>query len=632
MSLVVVSDLTKYTGADRIFAGVSFHVEPHDRIGLIGPNGAGKTTLLRLLIGELSPDAGSVTRERGMRIGYLAQHADFAPERTLYEEMQTVFADMRDWQHELETLAARLADLALIADASTYSTVLARYADLHERIEYADPYSVDARVRKVLDGLGFSRAQQDAPAGHLSGGQQTRAALGKLLLQAPDLLLLDEPTNHLDLTALEWLEGYLATWKGAVVIVSHDRYLLDRVTTRTIELNYQRIFEFAGNYTRYIDLRAEYMARWAKQYEAQQQQIERTEEFIRRYKAGQRAKQARGRQTLLDRLERVERPPEDDELHFSMRTAIESGATVLTAEKLVVGYKTGTGLRVRVPDLQVRRGDRIGLIGANGGGKTTLLRTIIGELPPLEGRAVLGHNVLVGYYAQTHDTLNPHAAVIDEIRTAGHLSEEGARSFLGRFLFTDDDVFMPVSALSGGERARVALAKLTLQDANFLVLDEPTNHLDLPTRQVLEAILSSYDGTLILVSHDRYFLDALATRLWMLEDGAITTFDGNYTAYRTRHAKLAAKERAGSAAAARSQRSNTSREPKRAAGETSVRSADDVEDEIARVEAHLAQLEEELTAASAAADVERITTLGEEYMREKDRLDTLYNEWHELAS
>ncbi|HEX6799599.1 MAG TPA: ABC-F family ATP-binding cassette domain-containing protein [Ktedonobacterales bacterium] len=637
MSLVVVSDLAKYYGAERIFAGVSFRVEPRDRIGLVGPNGAGKTTLLRLLTSELLPDAGSVAIERGVRIGYLAQHADFAPERTLYDEMQTVFADLQDWQRESETLAARLADPTLLANANAYSAALERYAELHERIEHADPYSVDARIRKVLDGLGFSRAQQDAPAGHLSGGQQTRAALGKLLLQEPDLLLLDEPTNHLDLAALEWLEGYLTGWKGAVVVVSHDRYFLDRATTRTIEINYQRAFEFPGNYTKYVGLRTEYMARWAKEYEAQQQQIAHTEEFIRRYKAGQRAKEARGRQTRLDRLERIERPPEDAELRFQMRVLVESGATVLTTDKLVAGYESGTGLRVRVPDLQIRRGDRVGLIGPNGSGKTTLLRTIVGELAPLEGRASLGHNVQVGYYAQAHDTLNPRAAMLDEIRHASHLSEEGARSFLGRFLFSGDDVFKPIAALSGGERARVALAKLALQGANFLVLDEPTNHLDLPARQVLEAILASYDGTLIFVSHDRYFVDALATRLWVLEDGAIATFEGNYTTYRTRAARAAAaaangRAHASSASGSPSPRGGGARHASPAGDEDSHRSVERVEDEITAQEARLARLEADLTAASEAADVERITALGEEYGQAKERLDVLYNEWHELAS
>jgi ATP-binding cassette, subfamily F, member 3 len=649
MSLVVVSDLTKSYGAELIFSGVSFRVESRDRIGLVGPNGAGKTTLLRLLTAELLPDAGAVAIERGVRVGYLPQIASIHPERTLYDELRAVFAQVADWERELDVLATRLADPALLADPGAYNAALERYADLQERIEHADPYSIDARVRKVLDGLGFAREQHEAPAVHLSGGQQTRAALGKLLLQEPDLLLLDEPTNHLDLAALEWLEGYLTAWKGAVVVVSHDRYFLDRVTTRTIEINYQRAFEYPGNYTRYVGLRAEYMARWAKEYEAQQEQIAHTEEFIRRYKAGQRAKEARGRQTRLDRLERIERPPEDGALRFKMSVLIESGATVLTTDRLVAGYATNLtprpplpggegaarsaggevrpGLRVQVPDVQIRRGDRLGLLGPNGAGKTTLLRTIVGELEPLEGRASLGHNVQVGYYAQTHDTLNSRAAVLDEIRRASHLSEEGARSFLGRFLFSGDDVFKPISALSGGERARVALAKLTLQGANFLVLDEPTNHLDLPARQVLEEILATYDGTLIFVSHDRYFVDALATKLWMLEGGAISVHEGNYTSLRARRAQAQA---AAQAKAARTRAQGQGGTSGRQA--PTARSAQRVEAEIEALERRLAEIEGAIAAASAAADVARIAELGEEYEREKARLDMLYSEWHELAS
>ncbi|MBF6591178.1 MAG: ABC-F family ATP-binding cassette domain-containing protein, partial [Ktedonobacterales bacterium] len=555
MSIAVITELTKSYGAELILRDVSFRVEARDRIGLVGPNGAGKTTLLDLLAGRLLPDGGSVSFARGEAIGYLPQIADFAPERSLHEEMLTVFAAAHAWEAELEQLAAQLADPDALAQPETYNAVLERYADVQTRFEHAGGYTIEPRVRQVLDGLGFTREQQAAPASHLSGGQQTRAALGKLLLQDPDLLLLDEPTNHLDLSALEWLEGYLNAWHGAVIVVSHDRYFLDRVTTRTIELRNQRAEVYAGNYTKYLHLRAQHLERWAREYEAQREHIAHTEEFIRRYKAGQRSKEARGRQTLLDRLERIERPPVDAAITFRMGTQIESGQIVLATEKLVVGYAGGrdggAGLRVRMADTLVRRGERVGLIGPNGGGKTTLLRAIVGQIPVLEGRAALGHNVHVGYYAQTHEGLNSRSTPLDEIRHASHLSEEGARSYLGRFLFSGDDVFKPISALSGGERSRIALAKLTLQGANFLVLDEPTNHLDLPSRQVLEAVLSQYDGTLILVSHDRYFVDALATTLWALEDGVITSSPGNYTAYRMRRTQAESATAASQAPTAR---------------------------------------------------------------------------------
>ncbi len=651
MSVVVASDLSKSYGADLIFSGATFRVENEDRIGLVGPNGAGKSTLLLLLAGQLVPDTGTVSLVMGTRVGYLPQDADFLPERTLYDELLAVFAEVHAWEAELGELAQRLGDEALLAQPDAYAAVMARYADLQARFEHAEGYTVEQRVRQVLDGLGFTREQQAAPAEQLSGGQRTRAALGKLLLQQPDLLLLDEPTNHLDLTALEWLEEYLTSWHGAVVVVSHDRYFLDRVTTRTIEVADGRVLAYPGNYTKYVSLRAERLERWAKEYEAQQEYIARTEEFIRRYKAGQRSKEARGRQTLLDRMERVERPPADAALHFTLHVALESGEIALRTDALVAGYPPRTpaavvsgvearetgeadggagGLRVTLGDVEVRRGEHIGLIGPNGAGKTTLLRTIVGQLQPLEGRVLLGHNVRIGYYAQTHEGLNPRAAVIDEIRRASHLSEEGARTFLGRFLFFGDDVFKPIAALSGGERSRVALAKLTLQGANFLVLDEPTNHLDLPARQVLERLLSTYDGTLLFVSHDRYFVDALATRIWTLAESRISDYDGNYSAYRAHLARIEAarlRERdAGRAAAA-----TRAREGAASAARGPDRSVERVEAEIEAAEGRLAALEAALSAASAEADVERIATLAADYEAEKTRLDRLYVEWQERA-
>jgi ATP-binding cassette, subfamily F, member 3 len=402
-----------------------------------------------------------------------------------------------------------------------------------------------------------------------------------------------------------------------------------------------------------VTLRAERLERWAKEYAAQQEYITRTEEFIRRYKAGQRSKEARGRQTLLDRMERIERPPVDGALHFTLGVAIQSGEVVLRTEALVAGYPPrptaaphqageavgaddmagAGGLRVALGEVEVRRGEHIGLIGPNGAGKTTLLRTIVGQLQPLEGRVLLGHNVRIGYYAQTHEGLNPRAAIIDEIRRASHLSEEGARTFLGRFLFFGDDVFKPIGALSGGERSRVALAKLTLQGANFLVLDEPTNHLDLPARQVLERLLSAYDGTLLFVSHDRYFVDALASRIWTLADDHISDYDGNYSAYRAHlaradAARLRARDavRAATAAERTLARAGAGR-PARGA----ERSVERVEEEIAAAEGRLAALEAALNEASAEANVERITALAADYEAEKARLDRLYTEWEERA-
>src|SRR3989442_4993520 len=536
MPIVSVIQVGKSFGAERIFSEVSFQIDAYDRIGLVGPNGAGKSTLLNLLAGREEPDEGTIAIARNIRIGYLTQTIDFQPQNSLQEEMLTVFAEVQDWEHELSELALKLATPEAQNDSVLKEQLLQRYADLQVRFEHAGGYTYENRIGQVLDGLGFTREQQEAPVSQLSGGQQTRAALGKLLLQEPDLLLLDEPTNHLDLAALEWLETYLTGWKGAMVVVAHDRYFLDKVVSRTIEMAFGRIEEYPGNYTRYLHLREERMERRLREYEAQQAHIAHTEEFIRRYKAGQRSREARGRQKLLDRLERVERPQDFPEMHFEFSPVVDSGLMVVSTQKLVAGYINGkqrTEL-VRVADLELLRGDYVGLLGPNGSGKTTLLRTIIGELPPVSGQVHLGHNVRIGYYSQTHAGLNAERSIIDEIRQASVLSEEGARTFLGRFLFSGDDVFKPIGALSGGERSRVALAKLTLQGSNFLILDEPTNHLDLLSRQFLEEVLGEFEGTLLFVSHDRYFIDRLATKVWVIEDGVLIPYMGNYTEYRTR--------------------------------------------------------------------------------------------------
>ncbi len=638
MSLLAVENLTKSFGAELIFSGVSFRVDASDRIGLVGPNGAGKSTLLDIIAGRQEADEGALTGAGALRIGYLTQTAGFVPTRTLREEMLQVFAEVRAWEDELHALAARMESPESFENAEAYERLLDRYAELQERFEHADGYTIEARVNQVLDGLGFTKEQQALPATSLSGGQQTRAALGKLLLQEPDLLLLDEPTNHLDLAALEWLEEYLSGWKGAIIVVAHDRYFLDKVVTRVLELAFGRIEEYPGNYTRYVQLRAERLERRRKEYEEQQEYIARTEEFIRRYKAGQRSKEARGRQTLLNRLERLERPQDFHAMRFRLGKQIESGQVVLTTQKLAVGYPangvaSGPARLLNVPDMEVQRGERIGMLGPNGSGKTTLLRTIIGQFAPLEGRVALGHNVLVGYYAQTHDDLNPNNTVLDEIRLATPFSEESARTFLGRFLFSGDDVYKPISALSGGERSRLALAKLTLLGANFLVLDEPTNHLDLPARQALEAVLAEYDGTLLFVSHDRYFIDALASRVWLIQDGMFIDHPGNYSDYRRRHAAVARAAVPMQRQEPETRESQTRARKRQTApnGNPSARQISQVEAEISAAEQRVAALETELAAASLEANVERITALAGDYEREKARVEALYEEWAALS-
>src|SRR6266487_5020794 len=637
MPIVSAIQVGKSFGAERVFAGVSFQIDEQDRIGLVGPNGVGKSTLLNLLAGRGEPDEGTIARNRSLRIGYLTQHTDFHPRNTLREEMLTVFAEVQAWERAINELALQLEATSTGDNNAAHEELLQRYDELQTRFEHAGGYTYEHSVSQVLDGLGFTHEQQESPIMNLSSGQQTRTALGKLLLQEPDLLLLDEPTNHLDLVALEWLETYLAEWKHAMVVVAHDRYFLDKIVSRTIEMAFGRIEEYPGNYTRYLHLREERMERRLREYEAQQEHIARTEEFIRRYKAGQRSREARGRQKLLNRLERVERPRDFPEMHFEFSPVVDSGQVVLSTQKLAVGYVNPGSeptVLVHVADLELLRGDRVGLLGPNGSGKTTLLRTIIGELPPTSGYVYPGHNVRIGYYSQTHSRLNARHTVVDEIRQVSALSEEGARSFLGRFLFTGDDVFKPIGALSGGERSRVALALLTLQGSNFLVLDEPTNHLDLQSRQLLEEVLGEFEGTLLFVSHDRYFIDTLATKVWVIEDGVLIPYWGNYTDYRTRKRPIVLegpspleKSVDKSMSVTIRPTASSSRTRGKRNEKVKIRTVEDVERDIEKAEAYVHELEEELAVAAFHADAVQLTQLSADYDLAKARIEELLVEW-----
>jgi len=639
MPILSIVQLGKSFGAARIFAGISFQIEAQDRIGLVGPNGAGKSTLLNILAGREEPDEGNISIAHNTRVGYLTQITDFHPQNTLREEMLSVFADLRRYERELSELAQQMASTRVQSNSVLHDELLKRYDTLQARYEHANGYTYENRVDQVLDGLEFTREQQTEPVMQLSGGQQTRAALGKLLLQQPDLLLLDEPTNHLDLATLEWLETYLNSWKGAMVIVAHDRYFLDKVVSRTIELAFGHIEEYPGNYTKYLSLREERIERRQREYEAQQAHIEHTEDFIRRYKAGQRSREARGRQKLLDRMERVERPKDLPEMSFEFTSVTESGLIVIATQKMTAGYSGGerqqqgeSKVLVRITDLQLLRGDRVGLIGPNGSGKTTLLRTLIGELQPLNGQVQVGPSVRIGYYSQAHAGLTMERTILDEIRQVSVLSEEGARSFLGRFLFSRDDVFKPIGALSGGERSRVALAKLTLQGSNFMILDEPTNHLDLQSRQFLEEILSEFEGTLLFVSHDRYFIDSLATKVWAIEDGVLNVYQGNYTEYRTRRQQIVlnvtesvAKPPVGAKAVP------SPKSASKKGGKVKARTLEDVERDVEKAEAQIKAIEDALATAALQADAAQLTQLSDEHERAKAHVDELLVEWEHLA-
>jgi len=627
MSILTASGLAKSYGAQDVFWDVSIQIARDDKIGLVGPNGEGKTTLLRILAGLEEPTAGTVHRARGLQVGYLPQIVDLDSERTVYAEMLTAFADLRAQQAELRRLEEAMADPARREEA------MRRYADLLTRFELAGGYTYEARIRQVLAGLGFSAEEWDQPLGQLSGGQKTRALLARLILEDPDLLLLDEPTNHLDLAALEWLEDYLRQWPGSLVVVAHDRRFLDKVVGRIWDLGFGRLEKYVGNYSRYTELRAERMARRQAEYEAQQAHIAKTEAFIQRYKAGQRSKEARGRQKRLARLERIERPREAQTIRLRLETDLRSGDLVLITKGLAVGYDPQHPL-FTCPDLILRQGQRAALIGPNGSGKTTFLRTVLGQVAPLAGEVRLGASLKIGYLAQTHETLNLEHTVLDEILEVKNLPVEKARTFLGRFLFHGDEVFKRIGDLSGGERSRVALAKLTLREPNFLLLDEPTTHLDLPSQEVLQDVLVNFRGTILLVSHDRYLIDALATQVWVLEHGRLRVYQGDYGAYlaqREAEDRQAAERAAKKQAQAQTQKRPESQERarRREAQQRAQRMAQ-LEEEIAALEARLDELSRELTIASSARALDKVRALGVEYEQVEAELNQRLAEWAEV--
>lgn len=623
MSILTTHNLGKYYGGHDVFAGLSLTAHHGDRIALVGPNGQGKTTLLRILAGLEPPSAGQVVSAKGLKMAYLDQHPSLKSQDavSIWTLALAAFAELRVEEVRLREMEATL-------DGSPEA--LAAYGEAQARFERNGGYQYEQTIDYVLTGLGFTAADYHAPLTQLSGGQQSRAHLARLLLEQPDLLLLDEPTNHLDLASVEWLESYLQTWKGVIIIVAHDRYFLDKVATRVWELAHGTVETYRGNFSHYVQQRAERMELRRKEYEAQQEFVAKEQAFIQRNLAGQRTKEAQGRRKRLERMPMLERPQDHKTFTLPIQTTLRSGDLVLATHAITVGYDAPL---FTCPDLEIRRGQCVALLGPNGSGKTTFVKTILGQLEPLGGHIRLGAGVEIGYFAQTQSSLNLDATILDEILSVRNLPIGEARNYLGRFLFSGDDVFKTIGSLSGGQRSRVALAKLAMTGANFLILDEPTNHLDIMSQEGLEDVLSAFEGTILMVSHDRYFVDALASHVWAIDPAAQTviTIAGGYSDYLAYREQLNQQQMPQNGTAKSSSQKDRERtKAEKRAAEKKARQVAELESLIEATEARLTRLTEELELASQKQDLTRLQDLGRDYQHTETELDALLNQWADL--
>ena len=652
-----LSDITKSYGGTEVLRGVSFQVNPGERIGLVGRNGAGKTTVFRLLTGAESPDTGDIVKANGLKLGLLEQHVDFAAEETVHTAALSAFKHIHDLEAEMRSLEKRM-------ETDHSEPVLDRYAELQTAFEQADGWSYAAKAEAILLGVGFPREQWSMSTAMLSGGQRNRLGMARLLLSNADVLLLDEPTNHLDVDAVEWLEEHLQTYDRAYVIISHDRYFLDRTTERVIEIENGRAVSYKGNYSKFLVERELRREQQQREYENQQAMIAKTQEFIRRNLEGQKTKQAKSRRNMLERLERLDAvQSEKSGGNFKLKKVERTGNNVLTTEDLKIGYKD-TVLASGI-NIGLHRGEVLGIIGGNGTGKTTLLRTLLGQIPELDGRIVWGTKTNIGYYSQSLDDLYEGNTVLLELRRIAPTVESvELRSFLARFLFFGEDVDKVVRDLSGGEKGRLALAKLIYSQKNVLMLDEPTNHLDIPAREALEAALDEYPGTIVTVSHDRFFLDRIATQILSFErDGQVLDYPGNYTQFHEwRERKEAEKLRSGEREKGRkgeaelgnmaSAASSSTGHPAQVSvsrpmgtpadgpgnADLSKNQRVQLEKRIAEIEkllpaleAEAAELTSQMSKPDIAGDFSRLSDLTEQHKRTEARVKELYAEWEKAA-
>ena len=663
------SNICKSFGENDILKQVSFHIEDHEKAAIVGINGAGKSTLLKVLIGKLNADDGVVTWAKGASIGYLAQHQDLEGAETIYDALLEVKKPVIQMEARIRSLELEMKS----ASGDELETKLSEYSRLNHEFEMADGYSYQSEITGVLKGLGFTEDEFSKPITALSGGQKTRVSLGKLLLTKPDILLLDEPTNHLDMESIAWLETYLRNYSGAVIIVAHDRYFLDRVVTKIIELDMGHCTVFSGNYSAYSDKKAMLRDAAIRAYLNQQQEIRHQEAVIAKLKSFNREKsikRAESREKMLDKIERLEKPTQaNDSMDIRLEPDVVSGNDVLTVTDLSKSFDTQT-LFTNV-DFEIKRGERVAIIGNNGTGKTTLLKIINGIIPADSGQIRLGSKVHICYYDQEHQVLHMDKTLFQEIQdTYPNMNNTQIRNTLAAFLFTGDDVFKLIRDLSGGERGRVSLAKLMLSDANFLLLDEPTNHLDITSKEILESALNRYTGTVLYVSHDRYFINRTATRILDLTDGSFINYIGNYDYYLEKkedvEAAFAARQMAQTAAnhptgtnspqaASTASGISSNRTSQTAMTASSAGSPADgkidwkaqkeeqarlrkrqnelkkIEDKIHELETRDGEIDELLSQEDVYTDVSRLMELNKEKESIQKELEVLYEKWEELA-
>ena len=634
--ILACHNIEKAFGEEVIVSGGSFHIEDHEKAALVGPNGAGKTTLLKMIVGEIQADGGNVVLTRGKTMGYLAQHQDMNNDHTIYQEVRTAKADILDMERQIREIDQEMKHLSgerLEERMNTYQRLTAAF-------ERENGYACESEITGVLKGLGFTEEEFAKPVATLSGGQKTRVSLGKLLLTKPDILLLDEPTNHLDLNSISWLETYLLNYPGAVLIVSHDRYFLNRVVTKVVEIELGKLTTFMGNYTDYAQKKEMLREARMKEYLNQQQEIKHQEAVIEKLRSFNREKsikRAESREKMLDKIDVLDKPVEENvEMHLELKPRVVSGNDVLTVKNLAKAFPQQE-LFSNV-DFSVKRGERVAIIGANGTGKTTILKILNGLVEPDAGEIELGSKVQIGYYDQEHHVLHMEKTIFEEISDEyPYLTNTEIRNVLAAFLFTGDDVFKLISALSGGERGRVSLAKLMLSEANFLILDEPTNHLDIVSKEILEQALKHYTGTVLYVSHDRYFINQTATRILELTNQAMVNYIGNYDYYLEKKEELtqiyAPKEEEAVADVSASATKLDWKQQKEEQARLRKRENDlkKTEAEIEKLETRDGEIDEEMAQPEVAVNVAECVRLSKEKAAIAEKLEELYAKWEELA-